>query len=124
MKKVEVVIKSSAFDTFRESAKRLAISEYDVSDVRLAPSFGAAERRGFYRGQEYNLDLLSRVKIEFAVFDREATPIAQELLAVLAPDSIAISPLDEVISIFASVDQPVPLSRIESSLFHVTSITH
>jgi nitrogen regulatory protein PII len=123
MKKMEVVMKSSGFDTFRASATRLGISEYDVSDVRLSPSFAVAERRRFYRGQEYNLDLLSRVKVEFAVFDGDAKPVAQALLTLVAPDSIAISVLDEVISMSSSADHAVPLSRIHGAC-EIASITH
>jgi nitrogen regulatory protein PII len=124
MKKMEVVMKSSAFTTFRESATRLGISEYDVSDVRLSPSFAVKERRRLYRGQEYNLDLLSRVKVEFAVFDGEAKPIAQDLLKAVAPDSIAISALDEVISIATSPDHSVLLSRTQRSASEIASVTH
>jgi len=124
MKKMEVVMKSSAFDTFRESATRLGISEYDVSDVRLSPSFAAAEPRRFYRGQEYNLDLLSRVKVEFAVLDGDAKPVAQDLLTLVAPDSIAISALDEVISMSSSGEHPVPLSRTQRGASEIASITH
>ena len=124
MKKVEVVMKSSALDTFRESATRLGISEYDVSDVRLSPSFAATERRRFYRGQEHTLDLLSRVKVEFAIFDGDAKPVAQNILTLVAPDSIAISSLDEVISMSTSAGDSVPRFRTESGASEMISISH
>ena len=65
MKRVEVVMTSSAFHTFKDSAAHLGIGEYDVSDVRLSPNLAVKERQRLYRGQEYMLDLLSRVKVEF-----------------------------------------------------------
>jgi nitrogen regulatory protein PII len=89
-------MKSSALDTLRESAARLGISEYDVSDVRRSPSFAVKERQRLYGGQEYTLDLLSRVKVEFAILDEDAKQVAQNILTLVAPDTIAISALDEV----------------------------
>lgn len=124
MKRMEVVMKSSAFDRFRESATRLGISEYDVSDVRLSPGFAAEERRRFYRGQEYNLDLLARVKVEFAVYDEDAKPVAQNLLTLVAPDSIAIFALDEVISISTSAVHRESLPRTEHSASEMMGIGH
>jgi nitrogen regulatory protein PII len=124
MKKMEVVMKSSAFDTFRESAMRLGISEYDVSDVRLSPGFAASERRRFYRGQEYNLELLSRIKVEFAVFDGDAKPVAQDLLTLVAPDSIAISALDEVISMSTKPVYAVSSPLTEGGASEIAGVTH
>ena len=124
MKRVEVVMKSSALDAFRDSATRLGISEYDVSDVRLSPSFAVKERHRLYRGQEYTLDLLSRVKVEFAVFDEDARQVAQNVLTLVAPDSIAISALDEVISMSTSSGQRVPHSRTEDGDSKLPHIVH
>jgi nitrogen regulatory protein PII len=111
MKKFEVIMKPAAFNTFRASAARLGISEYDVSDVRFSTRVAVAERRRFYRGQEYDLELLSRIKVEFALFDKEAKSVAQDLLGLIAPDSIAISPLEEVVSISDDDGPTVPLPR-------------
>ena len=124
MKRVEVVMKSSALDTFKDSATRLGISEYDVSDVRLSPSLAVRERRRLYRGQEYTLDLLSGVKVQFAVLDEDAKQVAQNLLTLVAPDSIAISAIDEVISMSTSASDSVPRSRTERGASEMTSIRH
>jgi nitrogen regulatory protein PII len=56
------------------------------------------ERQRLYRGQEYSADLLTRVKVEFAVSDGAASSVSNEILTILAPDQIAISTLDEVIT--------------------------
>ena len=124
MKKLEVVMKSSAFNTFREYAPRLGISEYDLSEVRLSPGFAVRERQCLYRGQEYSLDLLSRVKVEFAVLDEDAKPVAQHLLTMLAPDRIAISTVDEVISMSANVGPVDAVSRTERGASQVAPISH
>jgi nitrogen regulatory protein PII len=124
MKRVEVVMTSSALHTFKDSAAHLGIAEYDVSDVRLSPNLAVKERRRLYRGQEYTLDLLSRVKVEFAIQDEYARPAAQSILTLVAPDTIAIFPLDEVISMTATASSSVPRSRTERGAPEVASIIH
>jgi nitrogen regulatory protein PII len=124
MKRVEVVMKPSALDAFKNSAASLGISEYDVSDVRVSPSLALKERQRLYRGQEYSLDLLSRVKVEFAVFDDDARRVAQNILTLAAPDSIAIFALDELIMMSSSSGQRIPRSRTEHGDSEVPSILH
>jgi nitrogen regulatory protein PII len=102
MKRVEVVIKSSAVDTFIEAAASLGIFEYDVSDVRLSPRFAFKECRRLYRGQEYTRDLLSGIKVEFVARDDDARQVAENLVGLIAPERVAIFSLDEIISITAS----------------------
>lgn len=121
MKRLEVVMKSSALDTFKDSAAGLGIFEYDVSEVRVAPSVLLKERQRLYRGQEYTFDLLSRVKVEFAVFDEDAKQVAQNILTLTAPDTIAILALDELISMSTTSGQAVSRSRTDRE---VPSVIH
>ena len=113
MKRMEVVMKSIALDAFKSSAASLGISEYDVSEVRVSPSFAMKERQRLYRGKEFTLDLISRVKVEFAVFDDDAKRVAENILSLAAPDRIAILALDELITMSSSSGQTVPRSRTE-----------
>jgi nitrogen regulatory protein PII len=124
MKRVEVVMKSSALNTFKSSAASLGISEYDVSEVRVAPNLLLRERQRLYRGQEYTLDLLSRVKVEFAVFDDEAKRVAQNILTLTAPDTIAIFALDKLISVSNTSGQAVARSRTEHSDRKLPNVIH
>ena len=124
MKRLEVVMKSSALDAFKDSAARLGISEYDVSDVRLSPSFAVRERQRLYRGQEYTLDLLSRVKVEFAVLDEDAKQVAQNILTLTAPDTIAILALDELITLSTNSGHTVPRSRTEHGEHELPTEVH
>lgn len=124
MKRVEVVIKSSALDAFKHSAASLGISEYDVSDVRLSPSFAVKERQRLYRGQEYTLDLLSRVKVEFAVFDDDVKRVAQNILTLAAPDSIAILALDELITMSSKSGEKTARSRTEQGDSEMCAVMH
>ena len=124
MKRLEVVMKSSALDAFKDSAASLGISEYDVSEVRLSPSFALKERQRLYRGQEYTLDLLSRVKVEFAVFDEDAKQVAQNVLTLTAPDTIAIIALDELITMSTISGKTVSHSRTEHGSHEVPTAIH
>jgi nitrogen regulatory protein PII len=124
MKRVEVLMKSSFLDTFKDSATRLGISEYEVSDVRLSPSSAVRERRRRYRGQEYTLDLLSGVKVEFVTYDEEARRVAENILAEIAADSIAIFSLDEIIRISTIAGHRVSLSRTERGDYEIANVTH
>jgi nitrogen regulatory protein PII len=124
MKRVEVVMKSSALETFKDSAASLGISEYDVSEVRISPSAAVKERQRLYRGEEYTLDLVSRVKVEFAVFDADAKPVALNILTLTAPDTIAIFALDELITMSAGLGLTVSRSRSERTDSEMPAITH
>jgi len=124
MKKLEVVMKSSAFDVFTNSAAGLGISGYEVSDVRVSPTAAFQERRRLYRGHQYAVDLLSRVKVQFSVVDEVAKALARELINLLAPDSIAISTLDEIVGMPASANHTVPLSHSASSPTESARVIH
>jgi nitrogen regulatory protein PII len=124
MKRVEVVMTSSALDMFKSSATSLGIFEYDVSDVRLSPRVAVKERQRLYRGQEYTLDLLPRVKVEFALLDEDTKLIVQNLLTLVTPDSIAIFPLDQLITMSSSVGQRAARSRSERGYTEVSNVVH
>jgi nitrogen regulatory protein PII len=123
MKRVEVVMKASALDTFVESAPNLGVFEYDVSEVLLSPKFESKERRRLYRGQEYTRDLLSGIKVEFVASDEDARQVAQNILHLVAPDRVAIFSLDEIISIPTRASEVVPRSSGERSA-SIASVTH
>jgi nitrogen regulatory protein PII len=127
MKRVEVLMKSSALDTFKECAPRLGISEYDVADVRLSVSCANKQRR-VYRGHEYTLDLVPGVKVEFVAFDEDAREVAENIFTLVAPERVVLWPLDELISIPATNLRVVPrtssdrraaeIVRVASREFH------
>jgi len=123
MKRVEVVIKSSAWDSFIEAAASLGIFEYDVSEVRLSPRVASKERRRLYRGQEYTRDLLPGIKLEFVAGDEDARQVAENLVHLVAPDRVAIFSLDEIISITSPAIDVVPRSSSDRTA-PVTSATH
>jgi nitrogen regulatory protein P-II 1 len=77
MKKIEAVIQPFKLDEVKEALKAIGIDGMTITDVR-----GHGRQKGHkevYRGQEYNVDLLPKVKIELVV----ATARAEEVVAAL-----------------------------------------
>jgi nitrogen regulatory protein PII len=124
MKKLEIVMKHSGFDLFTDLAPRFGISEYDVSEVRISSSAAISERRRLYRGQQYTVELLSRIKVEFTVIDQAARSVARDILATLAPDRIAISTLDEVLDTSAGAERNLSISATEPGACETPRVIH
>jgi len=65
MVKIEAVIQPSKLDNAREALSNIAIDGMTVSEVR-----GCGRQKGHkevYRGQEYQVDLLHKIKLEMVV---------------------------------------------------------
>jgi nitrogen regulatory protein PII len=97
MKRIELVIEPDALDRFTEAAKGLNLSELNVSEVRRAPTAASRERQRLYRGQEFVLDLVERLKVDLTVADDAAMRIAHALIECVQPESIVVFKLDHVI---------------------------
>jgi nitrogen regulatory protein P-II 1 len=77
MKKIEAVIQPFKLDEVKEALQGIGIEGLTISEVR-----GHGRQKGHkesYRGQEYQVDLLPKVKIETVVPDSRA----QEAVEVL-----------------------------------------
>ena len=97
MKRIELVIEPDSLDRFTEAARGLNLSEFDVSEVRRAPTATSRERQRLYRAREFVLDLVERLKVELTVADDAAMRIAHELIEVVRPESIVVFRLDHAI---------------------------
>jgi nitrogen regulatory protein P-II 1 len=78
MMKIEAIIQPFKLDEVKEALKAIGIDGMTVSEVR-----GHGRQKGhteIYRGQEYNVDLLPKVKIELIV----ASGRSEEVLKTLA----------------------------------------
>ena len=67
MTKIEAVVQPSKFDAVKDALLELGIDGMTVTEVR-----GHGRQKGhteFYRGREYNVDLLPKIKIETVVLD-------------------------------------------------------
>ncbi len=65
MKKIEAIIQPFKLDEVKEALKAIGIDGMTISDVR-----GHGRQKGHkevYRGQEYNVDLLPKIKLEMVV---------------------------------------------------------
>src|SRR5512146_293215 len=77
MKKVEAIIQPFKLDEVKESLKSIGIDGMTISEVR-----GHGRQKGHkevYRGQEYNVDLLPKVKLEMVVADDRYEEVVEKL---------------------------------------------
>jgi nitrogen regulatory protein P-II 1 len=68
MIKIEAIIQPSRFEAVKDALKEAGIEGMTVSDVR-----GHGRQKGHtevYRGREYSIDLLPKIKIEMVVPDK------------------------------------------------------
>jgi nitrogen regulatory protein P-II 1 len=78
MKKIEAIIQPFKLDEVKEALKAIGIDGMTITDVR-----GHGRQKGHrevYRGQEYNVDLLAKVKIELVVPASRADEVIQTLV--------------------------------------------
>jgi nitrogen regulatory protein P-II 1 len=97
MKRIELVIDPGTLDRFREVAKDLNLADYDVTEVRRTLPASTRERQRVYRGREFVLDLVERLKIDLMVADDAAMQIARELVEGVRPESMAILRLEQAV---------------------------
>jgi nitrogen regulatory protein P-II 1 len=67
MKKIEAVVQPFKMEEVKEALKNIGIDGMTISEVR-----GHGRQKGHkevYRGQEYNVDLLPKVKFELVIQD-------------------------------------------------------
>ena len=77
MKKIEAIIQPFKLDEVKEALMAIGIDGMTITDVR-----GHGRQKGHkevYRGQEYNVDLLAKVKLEMVVPTKRAEEVVQAL---------------------------------------------
>jgi nitrogen regulatory protein P-II 1 len=78
MKKIEAIIQPFKLEDTRNALKELAIDGVTVTEVR-----GHGRQKGhveIYRGQEYTVDLLPKVKLEIVVADQRLDDVLNALI--------------------------------------------
>lgn len=99
MKKIEAIIKPFKLDEVRDALSELGLVGMTVTEVR---GFGRQKgHKELFRGSEYVIDLLPKVKIEIAVAEDDAQGVIDTLLEVartgnIGDGKIFVSTLDEV----------------------------
>lgn len=79
MKKVEAVIQPFKLDEVRDALKNVGIDGITIAEVR-----GHGRQKGHkevYRGQEYQVDLLPKVKLEMVIPDAKLDEVTTALVA-------------------------------------------
>ena len=79
MKKIEAIIQPFKLDEVKEALKAIGIDGMTITEVR-----GHGRQKGhkeIYRGQEYNVDLLPKVKLEMVVPSERSDEVINVLTA-------------------------------------------
>ena len=102
MKKVEAIIKPFKLDEVKEALSSAGIVGLTVSEVK-----GFGRQKGhtdLYRGAEYVVDFLPKVKLEIVVHDRQAAAAAAAILNAartgrIGDGKVFVLPIEEVVRI-------------------------
>src|SRR4026209_1232181 len=102
MKKLEAIIKPFKLEEVKEALAELGIEGMTVTEVK-----GFGRQKGhteIYRGSEYTVDFLPKVKVDVAVADDVAGKAIDEIAKAaktgkIGDDKIFVMPLEEVIRI-------------------------
>ena len=102
MKKIEAIIKPFKLDEVKDAVSGLGIQGMTVSEVK-----GFGRQKGhteIYRGAEYVVDFLPKIKIELVVKDQDVEKVVHSIMQAaktgrIGDGKIFVLPLDEVIRI-------------------------
>src|SRR5512135_2872347 len=102
MKKIEAVIRPFRIDDVRE-----ALAEIGVKGMTLTEVKGYGRQKGhteLYRGSEYQIDFLPKIKLEVIVSDAMADKVIDVILKTaktgqVGDGKIFISPVEDVIRV-------------------------
>jgi nitrogen regulatory protein P-II 1 len=78
MKKIEAIIQPFKLEDVKEALKEIGVDGLTIAEVR-----GHGRQKGHkevYRGQEYHVDLLPKVKVELVVPDARLDEVTQTLM--------------------------------------------
>jgi nitrogen regulatory protein P-II 1 len=102
MKKIEAIIKPFKLDEVKEALSKRGVSGMTVSEVK-----GFGRQKGHtevYRGAEYVVDLLPKVKLEILVPDDQVAPTVETLVDAartgrIGDGKIFVLPVQDVVRI-------------------------
>jgi nitrogen regulatory protein P-II 1 len=100
MTKVEAVIQPSRFEAVKQALSELGVEGMTISDVR-----GHGRQKGHtevYRGREYTVDLVPKIKIEMVMSDNLVDEAVDAILQTAATGKIG--------------DGKIFLSRVEEAI--------
>ncbi len=102
MKLITAIIKPFKLDDVKEALRGLAVQGMTVSEAQ-----GFGRQRGHtevYRGTEYTVDFVPKVRVEVLVDDGDATRISEAIVTAARTDKIGdgkvwVTPVDGVVRI-------------------------
>jgi nitrogen regulatory protein P-II 1 len=102
MQKIEAVIQPSKLDAVKD-----ALVEIGVEGMTILEARGHGRQKGhteFYRGREYSVDLLPKVKLEMVVADEMVEKVIQAIMTTartgkIGDGKIFVTKVDEAIRI-------------------------
>ena len=102
MTKLEAIIQPSRFESVKDALLEIGVSGMTVSEVR-----GHGRQKGhteIYRGSEYSVDLLPKIKVEMVLPDSVVEAALQAILRTaktgkIGDGKIFVSKVDEAIRI-------------------------
>ncbi|MCL6477723.1 MAG: P-II family nitrogen regulator [Peptococcaceae bacterium] len=102
MRKIEAIIRPHKLDEVKE-----ALGSYGIHGMTVSQVFGCGLQRGrigVYRGQEYSINLLPKVKVEVVVRDHLADEVVRIICDVsrtgeIGDGKIFISTIEDVVRI-------------------------
>ena len=102
MKKIEAIVQPSRFDAVKSALQEVGVQGMTVSEVR-----GHGRQKGHtevYRGSEYTVDLLPKIKVEMVVADSVSAAAVQAILRAaktgkIGDGKIFVTNVDEAVRI-------------------------
>jgi nitrogen regulatory protein P-II 1 len=102
MKRIEAIIQPYKLDDVREALKGIGVDGMTIYDVR-----GHGRQKGhkeIYRGQEYEVDLLPKVKVEVVVADERVDETVKAIVDAartgkIGDGKVFLIPVEEAIRI-------------------------
>ncbi|HTR46587.1 MAG TPA: P-II family nitrogen regulator [Verrucomicrobiae bacterium] len=102
MTRVEAIIQTSKLDAVKDALHEIGVEGMTVLEAR-----GHGRQKGhteFYRGREYTVDLIPKIKLELVVGDERAEQVVQTIVTAartgkIGDGKIFLSKIDDAIRI-------------------------
>ncbi|HOS98489.1 MAG TPA: P-II family nitrogen regulator [Deltaproteobacteria bacterium] len=102
MKKIEAIIKPFRLDDVKNELQSIGISGMTITEVK-----GHGRQKGhkeIYRGAEYNVDLIPKIKLELVIPDSMTDSVVQSIVKAartgkIGDGKIFIMPVDDIVRI-------------------------
>jgi nitrogen regulatory protein P-II 1 len=102
MKKVEAIIKPFKLDEVKEALANVGVEGMTVSEVK-----GFGRQKGhteIYRGSEYTVDFLPKIKIEVVLSDNQVDPAVEAIVKAaktgkIGDGKVFVSPIENAVRI-------------------------